>query len=644
MNTLRMILFALLLGYVVQGQSVEWPQYGNDKGGQRYAEIDQVTPQNVNQLKVAWTYRTGELDLYNGEDYLLGKAAFEATPIVVQGKMYFPTPSNQVFALNAATGRKIWHFDPEIDLFNIELSEMTCRGVSYWTDGTSERLFMGTVDGRLFSIDAKTGKADLNFGGRGYIDLKLGVGLVQVTSAPAICRDLVIVGTSIGDNNRTHDSRGVVRAFDSRNGQEIWHFDPIPTNPEDPAFQQWENNSAYRTGAANVWATISVDVENDLVFLPTSSPSPDFYGGERLGNNDYANSVVALKASTGAYQWHFQVVHHDIWDYDIPAQPMLFEYQQDEERIPAVAIGTKMGHIFVLNRLTGEAILPFEERPVPQSDVPGEQTSPTQPFPIKPAPLGLQNLTIHDAWGPNKKEMKKAREAFASARYEGIFTPPSLQGTIVAPGNTGGINWSGMSFDPQRNLLVTNINRFAHLIKVLPRHNPKENNEYLSKVRSDDNPVDPETNRMLGTPYGMSRLPFIKINEQQGWGLTKPPWGTILAIDLKSGDKVWEKPLGYLADPRQHPEYVNYGSVNLGGTCLTSSGLTFVAATPDNFFRAFSSSSGELLWETVLPASGIATPMTYSLDGKQYIVIAAGGHGKNPFTTKGDYVIAFTLE
>ncbi|MEL6922663.1 MAG: pyrroloquinoline quinone-dependent dehydrogenase [Bacteroidota bacterium] len=620
--------------------NVEWTNYGNDAGGQRYVQADQINKTNVKNLKLAWQFRTGELERYKDYDYLLERAAFEATPLVVNGRMYFPTPSNIVFALDATNGKELWRFDPKVDLFHSEFSELTSRGVSYWTDGKEERLLMGTVDGRLISIDAKTGKADPAFGRDGSIDLKLGVGLVQVTSAPAICKDIVITGSSIGDNNRTHDARGVVRAFRIRDGKQLWAFDPIPTSDTDPAFAKWKNNSARQTGAANVWATISADPENDLVFLPTSSPSPDFYGGERLGNNDYANSVVALKASTGEYQWHFQVVHHDIWDYDIPAQPVLFDFPKGDKKIPAVAIGTKMGHVFVLNRLTGEALMPYEERSVPKSDVPGEVASPTQPFPIKPAPLSLQNLTLADAWGPTPEELKKAQEDFASRRYEGIFTPPSFQGTIVAPGNTGGIHWGGMSYDADRNLLVTNINRFAHLIQLHPRHEPDDYAAFLNKVRNDDNQIDPETNRMLGTPYRMSRQPYVKLSQEMGYAMTRPPWGTLLAIDLSTGDKKWERPLGYLAD---HPAYKDLGTINLGGTCLTSSGLTFVAATNDNHLRAFDTQTGELLWEQALPASGIATPMSYTLDGKQYIVIAAGGHGKNSLTTKGDYIMVFSL-
>lgn len=640
----RFLILIILCTQCCYGQSIEWKNYGNDPGGQRFADIDQITPQNVTSLDTTWIFRTGELERYQNQRYLTERAAFEATPIMVAEKLYFPTPSNQVFALNAQTGQELWRFDPKVDLFNSEFSEFTCRGVSYWTDGTEERLLMGTVDGRLCSIDAQNGRMDPKFGNEGYIDLKLGVGLVQVTSAPSIINDIVVVGTSIGDNNRTHDSRGVVRAFRIKDGQQVWSFDPIPTDPTDPAFKTWQNGSAYRTGAANVWATISNDLEHDLVFLPSSSPSPDFYGGERLGNNDYANSIIALKASTGAYQWHFQVVHHDIWDYDIAAQPVLFDYPSEGQSLPAIAIGTKMGHVFVLNRLTGEAILPYEEKPVPTSNVPGEVNSSTQPIPVRPAPLGNHHLTIQDAWGPMPDELEAAKADFASRRYEGIFTPPSTQGTLIAPGNIGGIHWGGMSYDSKRHLLITNINRLATLVQVHPRHEPEAYSKYLQTVQNDDNSINPETNRMLGTPYRMSRLPYLKATDTNVWGMTSPPWGTILAIDIRSGNKVWEKPLGYMGNIEETPDFKDYGSINLGGTCVTASGLTFVAATVDNHLRAFETATGQLLWEYPLPASGIATPMSYYINGKQYIVIAAGGHGKNSLTKMGDYVIAFALK
>ena len=503
---------------------------------------------------------------------------------------------------------------------------------------------MGTVDGRLISLDAETGKPDTQFGNKGVVDLKLGTGLVQVTSAPAIFEDIIIVGSSIGDNNRTHAASGAVRAFSIHDGTQLWSFDPIPKSPDQLIEDSWQKGSSNRTGAANVWATISVDEENGLVYLPSSSPSPDFYGGERLGNNDYANSVIALEAETGDYRWHFQVVHHDLWDYDIPCQPVLLDLEREGKTHPAVAIGTKMGHIFILNRLTGEPIFPYEERPVPVSDVPGEVASQTQPFPILPKPIGLQSIQLEDAWGPNAEELGKSKELIKNLRYEGIFTPPSFKGTLVSPGNTGGINWGGMSYDPDRQILVTNINRFAYMVKLLPRHEPQVVSDYLNAVRSDDNMIDPETNRMIGTPYRMARYPFIKaLKTGEAFPHTQPPWGTILGIDLKTGEKLWEKPLGYIGNAEKNPEVKEWGSINLGGTCLTAGGLTFVAATVDNHLRAFETATGKLLWEHPLPASGIATPMSYVVEGKQYIVIAAGGHGKNPFTKMGDYMIAFSL-
>ncbi len=628
----------------VAAQDLEWSNYGGDPGGTRHVALGDVNIENVQRLTNVWTFQTGELETYLGDEYLLERAAFEATPIMVNKMLYFPTPSNRVFALNPATGKEVWSFDPKLHLGDLDLSEMTCRGVSYWSNGIERRLLMGTIDGRLFSINADDGVPDKSFGNQGYVDLKLGTGLVQMTSAPVIYHDIVICGTSVGDNNRTHAARGTVRAYDIPTGQEIWSFDPIPSSVDDPALIHWQEGSAFRTGAANVWAPISVDTVHGMVFLPTSSPSPDFYGGERLGNNDYANSVVALDALTGNYRWHFQVVHHDLWDYDIPCQPLLFEFRGQENRVPAVAVGTKMGHIFVLNRLTGEPLLPIEERAVPVSDVPGERAADTQPFPVRPQPLGLQNIKVDDIWGPSEKERSQAIALFSQQRYEGVFTPPSLSGSILAPGNTGGIHWGGMSFDPERNLLITNINRFAYQVRLHHRGDLQGFQHHVEKERKDDNLVNPETNRMTGTPYRMSRSPFIKVTDDgQVWACTKPPWGTILAIALPGGKLAWERPLGYMGDPAQNPEVLKYGSINKGGTIVTQSGLTFVAATVDNFLRAFNTGTGDLLWEGKLPASGIATPMSYKIGGKQYIVIAAGGHGKSRLTTLGDYLVAFSL-
>ena len=641
---LNIFLIVLVSQCWLQAQDQPWLCYGNDPGGTRFVSLSQIDATNVDRLHQAWSFRTDELLTYQSDNYLLERSAFEATPLMVAGRLYFPTPSNRVFALDATTGKQLWIFDPKLALTQLDLSEMTCRGVSYWTDGAAERLLMGTIDGRLCSINASNGKVDRDFGNQGFVDLKLGTGLVQMTSAPVIYRNIVIAGTSIGDNNRTHAARGTVRAFHVLTGTHVWSFDPVPASVNDPAMEQWQNGSAFRTGAANVWAPMSVDTSLGLVFLPTSSPSPDFYGGERPGNNDYANSVVALDALTGEYQWHFQVVHHDLWDYDIPCQPVLFDLDRNGTTFPAVAVGTKMGHIFILDRRSGKPLFPYEERAVPSSDVPGEVASATQPFPILPKPLGLQSISREDIWGPTEIERARAQAHFDTLRYQGIFTPPSLEGSLLSPGNIGGIHWGGMSYDPSRRLLITNINRFAYQVRLHQREPYQDFSSYVEKERSDDNLINPETNRMMGTPYRMSRSPFVKVSSTgQVWGLTSPPWGTILGIDMVTGELAWEQPLGYMGDADADPKIKSYGSINKGGTIVTESGLTFIAATMDNHLRAFDTSSGKLLWEGRLPASGIATPMSYMLRGKQYIVIAAGGHGKNPLTTLGDYVIAFAL-
>lgn len=644
MRTLIGLLLLWILPTVIfSQQDVEWPNYGNDKGGQRCAPISQVTPQNVQQLEVAWTFRTQEDAQYQEAPWLRNKSAFEATPIMINQTLYFSSPSNRVFAVAAKTGRQLWEFNPRVDLKNTSFSELTNRGVSYWKGSRKgqiiERIILATVDGRLFSLDIKTGQPDPAFGNQGFVDLKSGVGRVQVTSAPAIYDNLIITGSSIGDNGRTNMPKGVVRAYDIHTGKLVWDFDPIPRKT--PKDSTWLHDSHLQTGAANAWSTLSIDQENGMAFIPTSSPSPDFYGGERLGRNDMANSLVAVDAKTGEYKWHFQVVHHDLWDYDIAAQPVLFDFKGET---PAVAIGTKMGFIYVLNRLTGEPLLPIEERPVPGTLVKGEVNHPTQPFPIKPEPLGLHNLTIDDIWAPTPEAKAKAQARFKQLRYEGIFTPPHLgEGTLVAPGNVGGINWSGMSYDPIRRMLVTNTNNMAHVISLFPRHDYDLQGKVIGGWEKDDNRIPPEVTGMHGTPYFMSRTIFAHEEEDGFWVQTKPPWGTLVGINIDNGEKVWESPLGIMMDPAKYPEAVNWGSINLGGTLLTQSGLTFVAATFDNYFRAFHTETGQLLWAYELPAAGNATPMSYQVDGKQYIVIAAGGHGKVSFSKKGDFVIAFAL-
>src|SRR5687768_1381008 len=618
----------------------QWANYGNDPGGMRYSPIKQINTGNVKNLKPAWTYQSGELKTYEGTE-IGKKAAFEATPLMVNGILYFSTPTNRIIAIDAATGKERWVYNSGVDLKG-EHSEVTSRGVSKWIDADRKpgdvdymRILAATIDGRLIALNASTGKPISSFGENGIIDLKKGVGSLQVTSAPAVINDLIVIGSTMGDNWRFDYPPGVVRAFDARTGKLKWSWDPIPRNPTDGGYNTWKGPKVQKTGAANAWATISADISLDLVFVPTSCPSPDYYGGERLGDNLYANSIVAIKASTGKPVWHFQTVHHDIWDYDIPAQPVLLDIERNGKKIPAVLVVTKMGHIFVLNRKTGEHLFPVEERAVPASDVPGEEVAKTQPFPIQLPALGLQKVTENDAWGPTPELTQKAKERISRHIKQGVFTPPSFKGSIITPGNVGGMNWSGASFDPEQNILVTNTNRIAALITLYPKTENTRQSVNTALPRAEVAPQE-------GTPYIMSREYLFTVENGQFIMQTKPPWGTLAGIDMKTGKLKWEVPLGLMMDPSKYPDAIKWGSINFGGAITTAGGLVFIASSMDGFIRAFNTSNGEMLWQAMLPAGGQATPMTYELNGKQYVVIAAGGHGKLG-TKLGDYLVAYAL-
>ncbi len=622
--------------------SGQWVNYGNDPGGLSYSPLDQINTSNVDRLKQAWIYQSGELATYEGTE-VASKAAFEATPIMVDNVLYFSTPTNRIIAIDAVTGRELWTYDPKVNLQD-GYSEITSRGVSKWINSELQpgnpgymRIIAATIDGRLIALDSKSGEPVAAFGKMGTIDLTDGVGRIQVTSPPAIINDLIITGSTMGDNQRFDYPAGVVRAFNAKTGQLVWSWDPIPRKPADAAYDTWKGPKAHQTGAANAWAPLSVDLERDLVFVPTSSPSPDYYGGERIGDNLYGNSLVAIRASTGEVVWHFQTVHHDLWDYDLPAQPLLLNISKGGIEIPSVLVVSKMGHIFVFDRETGEPIFPIEEKAVPQSEIPGEQSSTTQPFPTVLPTFGLREVTVDQAWGPNPEALQLAKERIGGLINQGIFTPPSLQGTMVTPSNVGGMNWSGASFDPGRNLLVTNTNRLGAVIQLHPRsrNSPKSINE--KKPRA-------EIGRQEGTPYIMSRDYLFMIAPDGGFLMqTQPPWGTLAAVDMKSGQLKWEVPLGMMMDPAKYPDAPKWGSLSLGGAITTAGGLVFIAASMDGYLRAFNTETGEILWASPLPAGGQATPMSYQVDGKQYVVIAAGGHGKLG-TKLGDYIIAYALD
>ena len=627
--TCRWLLLFMLLASVVDTVKAQstgdagWPTYSNDSDGTRFSPAQQINRGNVGQLKVAWTFRTGALP-HDAE--LDKKAAFEATPILVDGKLFLSTPYDHVIALNPETGTRVWEFDPKLEL-PYGSSEVTSRGVSAWHDSHAKagkpcalRIFIGTLDARLIALDGATGKPCSDFGVDGEVDLTNGVRLrdpgdYQVTSAPAIFKDLVITGSSIGDNRAVTIERGIVRAFDARTGNLRWTWDPIAP---------WAYQTTLRTGAGNAWSTISVDAERDLIFVPTGSASPDYFGGFRKGDNKWANSVVALRAGTGEFVWGFQVVHHDLWDYDVASQPALFTWK---DGTPAVAITTKMGRVFVLNRLTGAPLFPVEEHPVPRSDIPGEESWPTQPG--STISLVPEKLSPEDAWGKDAQEKQWCAEKIKAARSGDIFTPPSLQGTLVFPSNVGGVNWGSAAYDPQRHLLFVDTNRLPIFVKLIPRDELAE----VRKNASDLDRLHGEFARQTGAPFAMFRTPLLV---PSGLPCNAPPWGTVAAVDLFSGRKVWDVPLGSFIPG------MNTGTITLGGPMTTAGGIVFTAAAMDNFVRAFDSETGKELWKFELAAGGQATPMTYTLNGKQYVVIAAGGHGKLG-TKQGDYVIAFTL-
>ena len=600
-----------------------WPNYGNDPGGSRYSAARQIDRTNVAKLQLAWTFRTGALEQQTD---LIQKAAFEATPILVENQLFLSTPYNHVIALNPETGARLWEYDPHVDLSH-GYSEVSSRGVSAWIDPKAKpgqpcrlRIFIGTLDGRLIGLDGKTGQPCGDFGDKGEVNLTHDAatatewnGGYQVTSAPAIAGDLVITGSSIADNWKVDTGRGIVRAFDAQTGQLRWTWNPTP----------WADKTEPRTGGGNAWSTLSVDPKEDLVFIPVGSSAPDYFGGIRKGDDKWSDSVVALRASSGKFVWGFQAVHHDLWDYDVASQPTLFTWK---DGTPAIVINTKMGHVFVLNRLTGAPLLPVEERPVPQSSIPGEQSWPTQPF--SNISLVPEKITPQDAWGPTPQDEAWCKAKIAASQWDGMFTPPNLQGIVVFPGNVGGVNWGSAAYDPSHHIMVANTNRLIAWMKLIPR------DEYAAENKRDqDNRIFGEFGEQKGAPYGLYRTFLFSPSKLP---CNKPPWGTTEAVDLFTGKTVWDVPLGTMVPGQQT------GSLNLGGPMITAGGLVFTSAAMDLYLRAFDIETGNPLWKYQLPAGGQAIPMSYSIHGKQYIVIAAGGHGKLR-TKQGDYVLAFAL-
>src|SRR5262245_6293467 len=633
-----------------RGAAAGWPEYGGDAGGRRYTPLADVTPENVARLRVAWTHHTGDLPTSRGPQ--ASELASEVTPILVEGKLLLCTPYNRVIALDAETGEERWAFDPHLDLSGRYANQLVCRGVSAWLDPERApgaacrwRVFTATNDARLFALDADTGVPCSEFGSGGSIDLNPGAGPqrwrgeYQVTSPPAVGRDAVIVGSAVGDNQRVDAPSGVVRGFDARSGALRWAFDLAP-----PGFERTPANTSaegYALGTPNAWGPISVDRQRDLLFVPTGNPSPDYFRGNDARDR-YGSSVVALRASTGEVVWSFQTVHHDLWDYDVGAQPTLFSLRRDGREVPAVVVATKMGMLFVLDRESGEPLFPVEERPVPQGPAPGERLAPTQPFPLRPPPLVRQRLRPDEAFGFTPWDRGACRERIAGLRNEGIYTPPALEGTLVVPGNAGGVNWGGVAVDEERQRLVVNVQDLPWAVWLLPRDGPAPEQGPpgdAASVESDHGELAP----MEGTPYRLRRALVLS---PLGVPCTPPPWGELVAVDLGSGEVAWRTPFGTLRDILPIPlPPVTVGVPNLGGPLVTASGLVFIGAAFDRYFRAFDAATGEELWRARLPAGPQATPMSYRAreGSRQPVVIAATGYGRSGMTP-GDAIVAFALE
>jgi quinoprotein glucose dehydrogenase len=599
---------------------VDWIGVGNDPGCMRYAPLEQINRENVKSLRPAWTFRTGELSKDGG-----GKT-IECTPIVVDRVMYLTTGEMRVVALDAATGQERWQFDPKDHEYpHGATSGGVNRGCAYWSDGKDDgerRIIHGTGDGRLFSLDAKTGKLDANFGSGGIRDMReeLDPALAHLgygpTSAPVIWKETIIVGVSCGEGPSIA-APGDIRAFDVRTGRQVWRFHTVP-HPGEAGHETWSGDSWKNRGGANAWGGLSVDVERGLVFAGLGSAAFDFYGGDRHGENLFANCVVALNAKDGTRVWHYQTLRHDLWDHDLPTYPNLVTVTHDGRRVDAVAQVTKTGYVFLLDRETGTPLFEIEEKPVPSSDVPGEHAWPTQPVPVKPPPFSVQSFDASNVTDIGEANRASVLKQLQKIRSGPAFNPPSLQGTVVIPGFHGGANWSGASFDPSSGLLYLNSNNMPNIIT-------------LAQADEGDEP-------RYG-PFGHQG--YIQFRDHEGYPAIKPPWGQLSAINLNTGEIAWQAPLG------EHPELTargvpQTGTESFGGTIVTAGGLVFIAGTMDERIHAFDKETGELLWEHALPAGGYATPSTYMVDGRQYVIIAAGGAGKLK-TKAGDAFVAFAL-
>lgn len=622
----------------------DWPAYGRNQEGQRYSPLKQINDKNVGQLKEAWTFQTGDLKRPTDP----GEITNEVTPIKIRDTLYLCTAHQQLFALDAATGKQKWKFDPRLDT-NPSFQHVTCRGVSYHEatadnatpDVVSDcprRIILPVNDGRLFAINADNGQLCESFANKGILNLQTNMpvttpGMYEPTSPPIITDKVIVIAGAVTDNYSTREPSGVIRGFDVNSGKLLWAFDPGAKDPNTIPGDEHH----YTLNSPNSWAPAAYDAKLDLVYLPMGVTTPDIWGGHRTPEQErYASSIVALNATTGKLAWSYQTVHHDLWDMDMPSQPTLADISdKNGNLIPVIYAPAKTGNIFVLDRRDGKLVVPAPEKPVPQGAAKGDYVTPTQPF----SELSFRpkkDLSGADMWGATLYDQMVCRIIFHKLRYEGIFTPPSEQGTLVFPGNLGMFEWGGISVDPNRQVAIANPMALPFVSKLMPRGpgNPMEPPKD-AKGSGTETGIQPQ----YGVPYGVTLNPFLS---PFGLPCKQPAWGYISAVDLKTNEVVWKKRIGTVRDSSPLPLPFKMGMPMLGGPISTAGNVLFIGATADNYLRAYNMSNGEKLWEARLPAGGQATPMTYEVNGKQYVVISAGGHGS--FGTKmGDYIVAYAL-